>query len=283
VPDRLWNDEPGLHAEADRLRREHSASSAGNGSHGPPGDDDLENLGEWDAGEDDAPIPPRGWLLGNIFCRCFLSSLIGDGGVGKTALRIAQMLALATGRPLTGEHVFQRCRVLLISLEDDRDELRRRVRAAMLHYGIALADVKGWLFLAAPKRLKLIEKSVTGGEQTGKLEALLRAAISRHSLDAVCLDPFVKTHGLEENDNNARRSGVRGADQDRDRTGLCRRRTPPRQQGSGVAWRWRRKPRPWRKRLQGCRPPRLHTDDYVKRRAGAVRCQRGRSSPSGPA
>ena len=28
-----------------------------------------EGLGEWDAGDDIEPPPPRGWLLGNIFCR----------------------------------------------------------------------------------------------------------------------------------------------------------------------------------------------------------------------
>lgn len=89
-------------------------------------------LGEWDAGGDDAVPPPRGWLLGNVFCRRFASSLIADGGVGKTAVRMAQLLSLACGRSLTGEHVFQRCRVLPVSLEDDRDELRRRIMAAML-------------------------------------------------------------------------------------------------------------------------------------------------------
>ena len=180
------------------MRQQHRAQ---NGEIGP--DDPPVDLGEWDAGEDDEPIPPRGWLLGNIFCRRFLSSLIGDGGVGKTALRIAQLLALATGRALTGEHVFRRCRVLLISLEDDRDELRRRVRAAMWRYGIKCEDLKDWLFLAAPKGLKLIEKSPTGAQQIGPLEGLLRATITKRRIDIISLDPFVKTHGLEENDNSA--------------------------------------------------------------------------------
>jgi len=94
--------------------------------------------------------PPRGWLLGNTFCRRFLSSLIRDGGVGKTAVRYAQALALATGRDLTGEHVFQRARVLIISLEDDADELRRRILAARLHFNIPASDLDGWLFLSSP-------------------------------------------------------------------------------------------------------------------------------------
>jgi hypothetical protein len=90
----------------------------------------------WNAGQDDFVIPPRGWLLANRFCRRFLSALLGDGGTGKTALRYAQYLSLATGKSLTGEHVFQRCRVLIVCLEDDRDEVRRRILAAMLRYGI---------------------------------------------------------------------------------------------------------------------------------------------------
>jgi RecA-family ATPase len=146
VPDRIYNDDHELRAEADALRQQHRGQNGGIGPDVSPVD-----LGEWDAGEDDEPIPPRGWLLGNIFCRRFLSSLIGDGGVGKTALRIAQLLSLAVGRSLAGEHVFHRCRVLLVSLEDDRDELRRRVRAAMLHHGIEPAEVEDWLFLAASK------------------------------------------------------------------------------------------------------------------------------------
>jgi hypothetical protein len=163
---------------------------------------DLNTLGIWNAGRDDYAIPPREWLLGNVFCKGFLSSLLADGGVGKTALRIAQILSLVTKRSLTGEHVFRRCRCLIISFEDSRDELRRRVYAAMLKYGITPADVDGWLFLAAPKGLKLA-KMVEGSPQSDELEALLREAIITLRLDLIDLDPFIKTHSMGENDNNA--------------------------------------------------------------------------------
>jgi hypothetical protein len=202
VPDRIWDDDPQLYEQAEAERQKHLQSQE-NGKGSAGGAADLGELGEWDAGEDNEPIPPRGWLLGNTFCRRFLSALIGDGGVGKTALRIAQLLSLAIGRSLTGEHVFRRCRVLLVSLEDDRDELRRRVSASMLHHGVKPADVRGWLFLAALRGAKLVEKSPAGTEQPGKLESLLRKTITKRSIDVVSLDPFVKTHGLEENDNSA--------------------------------------------------------------------------------
>jgi hypothetical protein len=95
---------------------------------------------------------PRGWLLGNQFCRKFLSSVIAAGAVGKTSLRIVQFLSLATGRNLIGQHVFKRSRVLLIGLEDDIDELKRRLAAAMIHYGILPEDLDRWLYVIAPIR-----------------------------------------------------------------------------------------------------------------------------------
>jgi len=164
----------------------------------------VSGLGEWNAALDvDAP-PPRAWLLGVTFCRTFLSSLLGTGGVGKTALRILQALALATGRNLTDEFIFQRCRVLIVSLEDDANELRRRIRAACLHHKIPLSELDGWLFLAAPgaKGGKLLEM-VRGRVAVGKLGANLETAIVAHKIDLVMLDPFVKTHSIEENLNSA--------------------------------------------------------------------------------
>jgi hypothetical protein len=164
----------------------------------------VSGLGEWDAGDDVKPPPPRGWLLGNTFCRTFLSSLIGPGGAGKTALRYAQALSIATGRNLTGEHIFQRCRVLIVSLEDDDKELRRRIRAVRLHYKIPLSEVKGWLFLAAPgaKAGKLM--GIKGSRAVpGKLGPNLEAVITTRKIDLVILDPFVKTHSIEENLNSA--------------------------------------------------------------------------------
>jgi hypothetical protein len=161
-------------------------------------------LGEWDGGDDLGPIPPRGWLLGNVFCRRFVSSLIADGGVGKTAVRLAQYLSAATNRGLTGEHVFMRCRVLVVSLEDDTDELRRRLEAAMLHFGIKRRDVKGWLFLVAPGAAggKIMTTDRHGQPVIGGLTAKLTKTIINRRIDIVALDPFVKSHGVEENHNS---------------------------------------------------------------------------------
>jgi AAA domain len=157
-----------------------------------------------DAGDIDiTKIPPRGWQLGVTFCRKFISGLIGEGGTGKTAIRYIQYLAVASGRTLTGEHVHHRCRVLIVCLEDNLDEVRRRIGAAMLHHQVSPDDVKGWLFYCTPKGLKLLQTGPDGIRTIGHLYSELIAAIATLQIDLVGIDPFVKSHGVEENDNNA--------------------------------------------------------------------------------
>src|SRR5215207_9847666 len=107
-----------------------------------------------------------------------MSSLLGDGGIGKTAVRYAQYLSLAVGRSLTGEHVFGRSRVLIVSLEDNVHELQRRILAVLLHHGIDRSELKGWLFLAAPglaggKLVVLDSGKTVRGELADKLEAVV--------------------------------------------------------------------------------------------------------------
>ena len=149
--------------------------------------------------------PPRGWLLGNVFCRGFLSSIIAAGGVGKTALRYAQYLSLATGRPLTGEFVHVRSKTLIMSLEDDRLEMVRRLWAAILHYDINPKDLEGWLFLSAPSAVngKLMMLDFKGRPMRGGLADNIEAEILEHRLDLIGIDPFVKAHSIEENSNSA--------------------------------------------------------------------------------
>jgi hypothetical protein len=159
-------------------------------------------LEEWDAGEDTGRPPPREWLLGNQFCRKFVSGLTAPGATGKSATRLVQYMSLASGREIAGQHIFKRSRVLIISMEDDRDELRRRILAARLHHGIEREDIKCWLYCWTPKGLKLAQMK-EGVLQKGRLETLIREKIKARGIDLVALDPFIKVHALGENDNNA--------------------------------------------------------------------------------
>ena len=144
-----------------------------------------------------------GWLLGHVFCKTFVSALVAPGGAGKTTVRDAQYLSLASGRKLTGEHVWKRCRVLVISLEDDRAEANRRFRAAMIHHEVAEAEVRGWLFVSAPGARvgKLMSLDRKGRPMRDIFADVIEAAIKRLKPDLIGLDPFVKAHAVNENDN----------------------------------------------------------------------------------
>lgn len=162
-------------------------------------------LGSLDVGEDTDPIPPRGWLMGNLFCRGFISSLLGDGATGKTAFRIACALSLASGKSLLKEHIFQQCNVLFLCFEDSDDELRRRFRAAIMHHKIEPNEVKGRLFrkTISNSEMKLATIQRNGESIPGPLAESIKMEIEEKSIDVVILDPFVKSHGVPENDNNA--------------------------------------------------------------------------------
>ena len=69
-----------------------------------------------------------------------------------------------------------------------------------MHHGIDPNEFKGWLFCCNLHDVKLAE-TVNGKRQAGPLDAMLRKAIARYRADFVILDPFVKLHGLNENDN----------------------------------------------------------------------------------
>lgn len=164
----------------------------------------ASEAGSIDAGDLDwTDMPPREWLLGTTFCKEFISMLMGSGGAGKTALRYAQYLSLATGRSLTGEHVFRRSRVLIVSLEDGARELKRRLRAACIHHGIEASEIASWLRVWTPAMDvgKLVKVDERGNPSASTFAATLRTEVRRHRVDLVGLDPFVKAHGVDENSN----------------------------------------------------------------------------------
>ena len=174
----------------------------------PNGNDREEEIPQielWNMGEDHSLPPPREWLLGRTFCRGFVSGLAAGGGTGKTAMRIVQAMAVATGRDLTGERVYGRFRTLYVALEDNLDEIRRRVWAAAKHHDISHDELLDCFYMATPMGMKVGEASHENPRDVvpGLLERWLRAVIREKRIDLLVLDPFVKIHTVDENDNGS--------------------------------------------------------------------------------
>jgi hypothetical protein len=152
---------------------------------------------------DPASIPPRGWLYGTSLVRGFVTVLIAPGGVGKSALALAQCAALATGTPFLRETVHHRVPAWMLNLEDPLDELHRRLAALMIRHRIAREALDGRLFLHSGRARRVcIARPGADGSMIvhPDRDALIDAAQAR-GIGCIMVDPFVKSHGLTENSN----------------------------------------------------------------------------------
>lgn len=71
--------------------------------------------------------PARMWTVDGWIPHKQISLLYGDGGIGKTTLLMQMGLSIASGRPFMGLSTVRR-KVLLISAEDELEEIHYRIR-----------------------------------------------------------------------------------------------------------------------------------------------------------
>jgi hypothetical protein len=154
---------------------------------------------------DFSTIPKRAFLYGKHYIREYCSVTIAPGGVGKSTLVMIEGLAMATGRPLLGHFVKAPLRVAYFNLEDPLDEIHRRIAAALIHYKLTTADTKG-RFFALSGRDQEVKLAADTREGTLVNEELLEGLLTfckDERIDVLIFDPFVSSHGVNENDNNA--------------------------------------------------------------------------------
>jgi hypothetical protein len=150
-----------------------------------------------------AAIPPRQWLYGRHYIRNFLSVTVAAGGTGKTAVTLAEAMAMATGKPLLGIETEKR-RVWVWNLEDPIDELRRRFAAICQHHAIHDIEFRGHLFVNSSRDGKVVMAETINGQPIILPAAdIILNFIKSHKIDVVIVDPFVSSHRLNENDNGA--------------------------------------------------------------------------------
>lgn len=153
---------------------------------------------------DPTEIAPREWLYDQHLIRKYVSGTISPGGVGKSALKLAEALSMATGRGLLTGRDIKPLRVWYWNGEDPEEETRRRVAAACKHYGISREQIGGRLFLDSGRETKIVlAKETKGGLVIGHpVREALVAAIKANRIDVFIVDPFVSSHQVSENDNS---------------------------------------------------------------------------------
>ena len=151
-------------------------------------------------------LPVRRWLYGHHLIRGRVSLDVAAGGVGKTALKVGEAVAMAAGRDLFNKAMPEGAlRVWLYNLEDDADELTIRLRAALKYHRVSRDEINDRLFVDSGLDQPCIVARQTGPGTTiavPLVDALI-AEIRARKIDVLILDPFVSSHGVPENDNGA--------------------------------------------------------------------------------
>lgn len=154
---------------------------------------------------DPSRIPRRQWLYGDHYIRGFVSATVAPGGVGKSSLTIVEALAMASGKALLGVEPKGRFRVWLWNGEDPRDELERRIAAAIMHYGLTPEDIGDRLLVDTGVEQEIVLAREAHGDARiiEPMSAAIMSAVCSLGVDAMIVDPFVSTHKVSENDNGA--------------------------------------------------------------------------------
>lgn len=93
------------------------------------------------------PTPPRDWVVPHIIPCKTVTLLSGDGGTGKSLLALQLAASVALGRDWLGNPCKQGS-VLVLSAEDDEDELQRRFEDVFRSLDADLADTHNLRFIS---------------------------------------------------------------------------------------------------------------------------------------
>lgn len=159
---------------------------------------------------DPATIPRRQFLYGFELRRRQVSMVVAPGAAGKTTLKIGRAICMATGRDMLGHRVWNgphRC--WLWNLEDDMEEVEKTVHAFLKLWDIDYSELGDRLWIngadsIGSNDLKLAVEDNFGGFKVQRpvSEAVLEE-LKRRAIDYLDVDPFVSSHGVDENSNQA--------------------------------------------------------------------------------
>jgi hypothetical protein len=159
--------------------------------------------GDWS----EAAMPQRPWIVPGYLMRGSVTVLAGPGSAGKSSLMVGWAVAMALGQALGHFVPKEPQKVLLYNVEDDADEQRRRLSAALRPFGAAPRDIAGRIIRCGPSGVGtlLAQDQATGEFEATDAMAALDRLIAETNPDVVGLDPLVELHTADENDNTALR------------------------------------------------------------------------------
>jgi hypothetical protein len=146
-------------------------------------------------------IAPRDFLLGKQYQRAATSGTMAPGGRGKSSLVHVEGVSMAIQRLLVSSEPARRLRVWYHNGEENFEEMRRRLDAICIYYGISAADLADWFCMTTAEKFPLRVAEVGSGERftpDANLLTHMYQEIQRNKFDVVIVDPLIALHGVPE-------------------------------------------------------------------------------------
>lgn len=155
---------------------------------------------------DPCSLPTRQWLLGHWLLRGEVTAIIAPGGTGKSTIGAALALSLASGQELLEQNIpLGPQSAWIYNLEDSQDELERQISAACLFHRIGREECGDRLCVDSG----LVQPLCTATEDREGVAiaedvfAQVAATVRERGISVVIVDPFVSSHSVRENSNEA--------------------------------------------------------------------------------
>lgn len=151
-------------------------------------------------------MKPREWILGTRYIKEFTTLTVAPGGGSKSTLVMEELLSVALNMELTGMRVHRPGAVWIMNSEDPEAELERRIKAVFDHFKIPI-PAEGYPNIHASG--SEFEFHLAGLDNKGRLViyeehvAEIEEYIRENNIILWSLDPWVRVHQANENDNAA--------------------------------------------------------------------------------
>ena len=154
---------------------------------------------------DPKSIPRRQWLYGWHLIRKFGSAKIAPPGIGKSSLALTEAVAMASDRPLLGISPRRRCPSGTGTSKTRKEELDRRIPATASATTLRRQNSPAGSTSIPGETGNHHRPSVTrdGATILAPVATAVERTIKQRRIDVLTVDPFISSHRVTENDNNA--------------------------------------------------------------------------------
>jgi hypothetical protein len=150
---------------------------------------------------DERTIPLRPWIMRGLLLRKQITAFLAPGGVGKSNLGLAVAQHLAAGLDFGAfKCVGGPKQVALFSVEEDPDELDRRLHAIRQAYDLP-RDMASNLMIMSAEDSTVITVTKQGEAKLTPVGTHLERLMSQVPIDVMIIDPFVEVWAGDENSN----------------------------------------------------------------------------------